>query len=365
MACYQPITLWAQQQYAWEVSHHKVGCGLCLGCRKEQARHWTVRCLHESTQHDESVFVTLTYDEDWLPQYGTLSPEDSRAFIKRLRRYHEATRAETWERTLSYYLVGEYGDLSSRPHYHALLFGISFPDKRIARTDPSGNVWESKILSKLWRYGRSEFSTVTPGSAAYVTQYATKKVAAKDGGVEKFYDDAGNSFYHPRIYTRVDDRTGELVPVVPEYSRVSKNPAVGKRWIAKYYQDVYPRDYVLDESLTVQSDREYTDIKKMIRRQYPGIIESLKDADLNFLDVTEFTDLTDALLQSKEAEVHFMKLQPAVRRVFNNNVAEWLDAAKDPEKLEWYRPQLEKLGVLKVRDIPTVESGNPPQEIVE
>lgn len=121
----------------------------------------------------------------------------------------------------------------------------------------------------------------------------------------------------------------------------------------------------LDESLTVQSDREYTDIKKMIRRQYPGIIESLKDADLNFLDVTEFTDLTDALLQSKEAEVHFMKLQPAVRRVFNNNVAEWLDAAKDPEKLEWYRPQLEKLGVLKVRDIPTVESGNPPQEIVE
>lgn len=308
MACYQPITLWAQQQYAWEVSHHKVGCGLCLGCRKEQARHWTVRCLHESTQHDESVFVTLTYDEDWLPQYGTLSPEDSRAFIKRLRRYHEATRAETWERTLSYYLVGEYGDLSSRPHYHALLFGISFPDKRIARTDPSGNVWESKILSKLWRYGRSEFSTVTPGSAAYVTQYATKKVAAKDGGVEKFYDDAGNSFYHPRIYTRVDDRTGELVPVVPEYSRVSKNPAVGKRWIAKYYQDVYPRDYVLVAGHEAKPPRYYD---KWLEKNHPDLWRKVHrkraraqwQAEYTFeRDYPRFEDWHDRLLYRERAK---------------------------------------------------------------
>ena len=48
-------------------------CGRCVGCRLERSRQWAVRCMHEASMHMFNSFVTLTYDDDHLPEYNSLN----------------------------------------------------------------------------------------------------------------------------------------------------------------------------------------------------------------------------------------------------------------------------------------------------
>jgi len=96
-----------------------VPCGHCLGCRTDQARQWAVRLTHEQQTSKFAWFVTLTYAE--TPLNGSLDPKDTQLFIKRLRRKYK-TR-------ISYYLCGEYGETTQRPHYHLCVFGHAFKDR--------------------------------------------------------------------------------------------------------------------------------------------------------------------------------------------------------------------------------------------
>lgn len=87
-----------------------------------------------------------------------------------------------------------------------------------------------------------------------------------------------------------------------------------------------------EPSLTVQSDASLADIKFILERQGVSVGRSLDEAAGMFLDVTQFTDLADALNSARVAEAEFMKLPSKVREVFKHNVANWLDAAYDADK---------------------------------
>lgn len=101
-------------------------------------------------------------------------------------------------------------------------------------------------------------------------------------------------------------------------------------------------------SKTVQADVVRTEIRHILAKyRQVGIIEHLRDVDLQFRDVTEFEDYADMARQTKDAEQVFMGLPSKVREVFGHDVMNWLDAAHDAEKLEALRPRLEKLGVLE------------------
>ena len=114
----------------------------------------------------------------------------------------------------------------------------------------------------------------------------------------------------------------------------------------------------LSDSRTVQSDVNQAEIKNILANyEATGIMQHMRDVDLQFRDVTEFNDLADAMQQAKEAESVFLTLPPKLREVFNNDVADWLDAAHDPAKIESLRPQLEELGVLE--PLPTPEPAAP------
>lgn len=103
-----------------------------------------------------------------------------------------------------------------------------------------------------------------------------------------------------------------------------------------------------EPSLTVQSDADKADIGKILSRYAQvGIVDHLNMAQGMFMDVTEFTDLADAMRQSKVAEVEFLKLPSKVREIFNHDVAEWLDAAHDPDK----RAKLEEAGFIEAKEI--------------
>lgn len=101
MPCYHPIQGWKsrfpnqkgkrpivfkQNSYADLDSPVTLACGRCIGCRLEYSRQWAVRCVHEASLYDDNCFITLTYDNENLPEGGTLVKKHFQDFMKRLRK---------------------------------------------------------------------------------------------------------------------------------------------------------------------------------------------------------------------------------------------------------------------------------------
>ncbi|AXL14883.1 replication initiator protein [Microviridae sp.] len=90
-------------------------CGRCMPCRINTKRMWTGRIIGESVAYkNNSTFLTMTYDEEHKPKDNSLSFRDLQGYLKRLR---SGSLGE-----LRYFAVGEYGDKTARPHYHAIIF---------------------------------------------------------------------------------------------------------------------------------------------------------------------------------------------------------------------------------------------------
>jgi len=197
-------------------------CGRCIGCRIDRSKMWAARCVHEAQLHPSNSFITLTYDDRHLPRPGSLQPQHLRDFFKRLRHYAGKFR---------YYACGEYGDLNFRPHYHALIFGYDPPDKELFRERGKIRVYTSETISKAWQHkGFVTVGELTAESAAYCARYTMKKV----GGDQAQY-----------YYSELDPYTGELTPILPEFSRMSLKPGIAAEWFKKYATDVFPDDFVV------------------------------------------------------------------------------------------------------------------------
>lgn len=208
--------------------------------------------MHEKQLHDAAWFVTLTYRDQELPENGSLRPQDFRRFVKALRRDYPAG-------AVRFFGCGEYGERSQRPHYHAVLYGPHFLDRHFLRSTSSGDVWRSPALESYWPHGHSELGTVTAASTAYVAGYVRKKVS------RRVNEDA---------YLRVDDHTGELVEIHQEFTRMSLRPAIGRRWIERYWQDVYPRDFVVVGGKQYKPPRYYD---KWMDDNHPEIMMRVRE----------------------------------------------------------------------------------------
>lgn len=196
----------------------EIPCGQCIGCRLKRAEAWAVRCVYESRMHRENCFITLTYDDDYLPPHGNLQYSDFQKFCKRLRKSKGSFR---------FFMAGEYGEQEFRPHYHACLFGMCFDDRKLFKRSDSGcDVYTSENLSKLWPFGHASVGNLTYESAAYVARYVVKKVTGADA-VEH--------------YLRSDEY-GEVVHLTPEFTHMSLKPGIGSSFYDKYGSEIRVRD---------------------------------------------------------------------------------------------------------------------------
>lgn len=266
MACFHPIDAWKvdgrivfseprfkTRKSALEALSRFVAlpCGRCIGCRLERSRQWAVRCMHEAQMHEESSFITLTYDE--ANACRSLNYSDFQKFMKRLRFHYRP-------RTIRFYMCGEYGEQFSRPHFHACLFGVGFADRKLWQKLPSGSsLYRSSILESLWPFGFSSVGDVTFESAAYVARYVMKKVigrqAASSGGV-------GGETPALGAYERLCVYTGEVYEIEPEFNSMSLKPGIGAGWMAKYAESVYPHDFVIVNGHKVKPPRYYDKVFK-------------------------------------------------------------------------------------------------------
>lgn len=188
MRCTKPIRL-SHLNHVEYPDGLLVPCGKCLACRIARRQEWSMRCLHELSQFRDAVFVTLTYNNENLPVaspsahrrdlgnynfpvVGTLVVDHLQKFFKRLRK--EVSSRAGFNK-IRYYACGEYGDNFGRPHYHAIIFGLSLrkPDK--------------DIVKAKWPYGCVYFGTATAHSISYVAQYIDKKYTG-DKAEDEYYD---------------------------------------------------------------------------------------------------------------------------------------------------------------------------------
>jgi len=155
MSCVSPFFSYLNNRW---VPHQ---CGRCPPCKKRRVDGWVFRMLQEQRNHKNAHFITLTYDNEHLPisdnGYPTLVKKHFQDYMKRLRKL-------CYNSVLKYYACGEYGEERSRPHYHAIIFGVE----------------NDEMFFKAWSLASVNFGTVHVGqvsgdSIAYVTGYINKQ----------------------------------------------------------------------------------------------------------------------------------------------------------------------------------------------
>lgn len=251
-----------------------IPCGQCLGCRIDYSRQWANRLMLELEYHDSAYFVTLTYNDAHLPTHLYSDPEtgeafpsysldkrDCQLFFKRLRKSFSDDH-------IRYFLSGEYGPSTHRPHYHAIIFGLHLNDLRFYKKSELGfDYMISDKLSDIWSKGYVVVSEVTWETCAYTARYVTKKLTG----------DAGE-FY-------------ALHNIEPPFSLMSRKPGIAAQWYIDH-PDLYDMEYI--NIATEKGARKFRPPKyfdRLLERDNPDEYAKLKECRKRFAEVMRLIEL--------------------------------------------------------------------------
>lgn len=186
----------------------KVPCGKCEACNNQKSSMRALKCKLESCANNYTLFVTLTYANEYVPlMYGYfnvkpdlmverkidfvdkeyndeivcsirlslsqltelqnkcnlgeslpyLRKRDLQLFMKRLRK----NLTKYTDEKIRYYAVGEYGPVHFRPHYHLLIWFNQGETEAAIR----------KVIHKSWQFGRIDIQVPEGDCAKYVAGY--------------------------------------------------------------------------------------------------------------------------------------------------------------------------------------------------
>lgn len=308
MSCYHPLVgIWKGERTATgkkkyliegnldprdcpsQYEHVVIPCGHCIGCRLDYSRAWADRMMLELETAGKGLFVTLTYDnehipvseydEDGSPVWFTLNKRDCQLWMKRLRKVYPDIK-------IRFFLAGEYGPSTLRPHYHAILFGLGLDDlydlQKFGKNELGQNYYISEKMTRIWSNGFVLVSDVSWKTCAYVARYVTKKLNGPESIV---YD-----------YRSCDK----------EFSLMSRKPGLGREYLEKHpdcldYQNInlttpegglklqIPKYYLKQLQLT---DPDRFDIIVRERKEFAedSMILKLQKTGLSYLDYLEMEE---------------------------------------------------------------------------
>lgn len=231
-----------------------IPCNHCYACNLNYSAEWATRCMLEVQNHPEGScwWLTLTYNEEHLPLYnemtcdiqyknvegeiietetkhfyndgtwnGTLEPEHVTQFIDTIRHYYRKKGVNN----IKYFYCGEYGGVTSRPHYHIILFGVPLDNNLFYSPHVDGKFfkehWKSKQIDKWWTYGMHDLAILEWSNAAYTTRYCMKKL----------------------IEGKADNELYAAMGKIPEFVRMSKG--IGFTYYEKHKQEIYETDSII------------------------------------------------------------------------------------------------------------------------
>lgn len=250
MSCFRPLNAYrtrsGEVRVGWDRGDGRwmeLACGKCIGCRLERARAWKVRILHEAQLYDSNLVLTLTYADEFLPRSLSLEYPDFQGFMKRLRRrFSGVSLGPDGGRPVRFFVAGEYGGMTNRPHFHAILFNFRFPDM----IKLQNGFFSSRVAEQLWRSGNVVIDgSVTPEGAAYVAGYV----------LSKQYRHAREDVLHLK--------TGELTSRRKEFVVMSRRPGIGAWWYERFASDLFPQDHAVSEGKEFKVPRFYLERYKL------------------------------------------------------------------------------------------------------
>ncbi|AXH74999.1 MAG: replication initiator protein [Microviridae sp.] len=175
-------------------------CGQCLFCRVVNHSNWLQRLQLEFGKRPNSVFLTWTYSDEFLPVFevskrAQLYKPD---LVQELDRLRSALRPKK----ITIFAVGEYGGYlfgSSKakrpihPHYHVMIF-----------CDQPFSQLDLLYMQRSFKFGHSHVLQTTKNLMSYITGYTLKKLT-NDKSMNRI------GFYNLR----------------PEFIYSSRRPAIG------------------------------------------------------------------------------------------------------------------------------------------
>jgi len=265
-------------------------CRKCLPCRLNIGREKAIRCWHESQFHEDSIFLTLTYDDDHVGD-GRLNYLDFQLFMKSLR--EKVTRNITDKELrdklyISYMVTGEYGEKNKRQHWHAIIFNYRpYDSKYHYTTDRGEEVYTSEALRALWKRGNIEYGSVTIDSASYVARYAAKKLVH---GKDKDHR------FHP-------------------VHKQSSWRAIGKTWIETYWKQTFRDGYIiLPNRSKAGIPRYYQDwFRKNHFEQYLCYIQTVRQKTIELAGANEENEWNEYLKQCAEPSSRAPLTRPKIK----------------------------------------------------
>lgn len=261
MPCYSPIYLKINELVDYRKA---VPCGKCIGCLNKRRSDWTFRLLQENHVAKSSAFLTLTYNDNFLPIINgvpTLSKADLQRYIKRLRKVTE---------NLKYYAVGEYGDIGNRPHYHAIVFNAT-KENMAEKWSEDGEV-----------IGRISIDPVSQADIHYVTKYMinsamgykkkVKPFAVMSKGIGKVYVDKNKEYHNNHMNNFITYPGGQKGPM-PRYYREKLYDEETRRKIGTMSQLQKHKIWVDPDGVILPETAQ-----KMIARQHNSILRTKRNS---------------------------------------------------------------------------------------
>lgn len=196
-----------------------VPCGKCPPCKLRRVQGWVFRLQQEEMRSLCAHFVTFTYNTDHVPisknGFRTLDKSHPQNFFKRLRKLTP--------HPIKYYLVGEYGTINKRPHYHAIIF----------------NVENTSLYAEAWSINGKQLgdvfvAQVSGASIAYTLKYidkpSFKRSFSRDdrlpefplmskGLGENYITDATKAYHNSDLHNNFLTEKGGHKIALPKYYR--------------------------------------------------------------------------------------------------------------------------------------------------
>lgn len=142
--------------------------------------------MMEAALHEKTLWTTITYNDDYLPKsyhdpdtgqifessaedFSTLRPDDISLFIKRVRK-------SLPPRSFRYFIAGEYGETTLRPHYHLCVFGHGEEILPLLQKH-----WSCPVTKNSYGFvDRINHGPITKQNARYTAKYTLKKLTSPD-----------------------------------------------------------------------------------------------------------------------------------------------------------------------------------------
>lgn len=248
-------------------------CGKCPNCMKRRTSGWSFRLIKEGERSETALFVTLTYDTNYVPLtkngFMTLNKRDIQTFMKRLRKESD--------RKLKYYVCGEYGSKRDRPHYHMIIFNA-----------------DVEKIERAWSHYKAGLGFVPIGSI-YVGQVNEASI----GYTLKYMQKPGKIPKHPN-----DDR-------LKEFSLMSKG--LGQNYITNnmirwHNNDLLNRMYVpMKDGKKIAmpryyKDKIYTETQKLLINNHLKIVMSDEQEKEELELIEEFGEMWSKRLTERHVQ---------------------------------------------------------------